>query len=187
MVPTPVTVEGAGDAAVIEAPRPGELPVGRVLPADAQDVSHQRAHRRPLLLVRHALSSERESAGRCVRECARWATAWGGCERRTHPGMLVDYIEQAQRDSANRRLRRRDDGLVHRACDDGAAGGQQVALVGNVPVKSTGPGGEPFGQRAEGQAVLSTAVQELDRCFNDAAARHRQTVDASHIASSPTL
>ena len=38
----------------IEAPRSSELPVGRVLFADAQNVSDQRAHRRPLLLVRHA-------------------------------------------------------------------------------------------------------------------------------------
>ena len=38
----------------IKALRSSELPVGRVLFADAQDVGDQRAHRRPLLLVRHA-------------------------------------------------------------------------------------------------------------------------------------
>ncbi len=40
---------------------------------------------------------------------------------------------------------------LQRAGDDGVAGGgQQLALVGDVPVDRAGTGGEPLGQGAEG-------------------------------------
>ena len=59
--------------------------------------------------------------------------------------------------------------FVHRTGDHSVAGGgKQVALVGDVPVNSTGAGGEPFRQRAEGQTHLSARVQQFDRRFDDA-------------------
>jgi hypothetical protein len=84
--------------------------------------------------------------------------------------MRVDRVEHAQREGANGCLRRRaDHGRVHRAGDDGiAGGGQQLALVGDVPVNGTRTGGEPFGQGAECQTAFSAVVQERDRRLNDA-------------------
>ena len=41
----------------VEPPRSRKLPIGCVLPADSRSVSRHGAHRRPLLLVRHAKSA----------------------------------------------------------------------------------------------------------------------------------
>ena len=84
--------------------------------------------------------------------------------------MRVDRIEHAQGEGANgRRWRRADHVLLQRASDDGVAGGgQQIALVGDVPVNGAGTGGELFGQGAERQTIFSAAVQEPDRRLNDA-------------------
>src|ERR1700677_389787 len=151
----------------IQIARPGELPIGRVLSADAKNVGHQRTHRRPLLIVRHTQSPN--LLADAFENTHDWGQPQGAGECRAYPGMFVDHVEQAQRDRANRCFWGGDDGLVHGAYDKGVAGGgQQVVLVGNVPINSTGAGREPFGQRAEGQAALSSAVQELNRGGNDA-------------------
>jgi len=71
--------------------------------------------------------------------------------------MRVDGIEQAQREGMDGSLRLcAVRARIHRAGDDGIAGSsQQIALVGNVPINSTRTGGEPFGQRAEGQTAFT--------------------------------
>jgi len=139
--------------------RSGELQVGGVLPAHAKDVCHQRAHCRPPLPFRHAKSAnllayafDNVHDGRNPRDT---------CERGTHPRMLVDHVEQRDGDRANRRLRCRDRyDLIQRARNDCVAGsGEQVGLISDVPINSSRPGGESFGQSAEGKAFFSAAVQ----------------------------
>lgn len=89
--------------------------------------------------------------------------------------MRVDHVEYAQRKGANHCLRRRAGHVrLHRASDNGiAGGGQQIALVGDVPINRTGTGGEPLGQVAECQTAFSAAVQQIDRSVNDTISRER--------------
>jgi hypothetical protein len=159
---------GFKEVGSVEASRPSELPVGRVPPTDAEDVVQQRAHDCPLCIVLHAKSANllaQAFENTHHRHLPRRLR-----ERGADPRMRVDRVEHAERESADGWLRLRAGKCrVHRAGNDGVAGGgQQIALVGDVPIDSTGTGREPFGERAEGQTAFSAAVQELDRSFNDA-------------------
>ncbi len=89
--------------------------------------------------------------------------------------MRVDGVEQAERDGPER-IRRRglvtDD--VQRRRDDVLGGrGEDLVLVGQVPVDGPGPRRQPRGERPEGQPALPLGVEELDRRLDDALARQR--------------
>jgi hypothetical protein len=159
------------EIASVEALRPGELPIGRIPPGDAQDIVQQRGYGDPVFPFRHAKGSNllanafnNENHGRLPR---------GSREGRTNPRMSVDGVEHGQREPANVRLRlragrSRSQGVVQGASDnDIARGGHQIAPVGDVPINGTGAGREPFGQGAKGETAFSTTVQELDRRFDD--------------------
>jgi hypothetical protein len=156
---------GGGDSlqkvGSIKTPRPSELSVGRVLSADAKDVSHQRAGRRPLLRSRYTKSAN--LLAYAFEDAHDGRQPLDARERRAYPRMLVNHVKQAQCDGADRCLRCRDDDLVDCALDYAvASGSQQVTLIGNVPVNRAGACREPFGQRVERQTLFSAAVQQLD-------------------------
>ncbi len=84
--------------------------------------------------------------------------------------MVVDRVEQAERQRAYRLLRRRAGiGTDGTGGEHGVGGGgEQFGLARDVPVDRPGPRRQPLGQRAERQSALAHRVQELDRGGDDA-------------------
>ena len=112
-------------------------------------------------------------AGRVPRELA------------AQPGTLRDRIEQAERQRADRILRRR-------ACREpgGDMGNdmvgrcrRQLALVRNAPVDRAAAGREARRRRTEGEDALTLHIEDGDRGLDDALARRVKVVPDSYPES----
>ncbi|OLL81549.1 hypothetical protein Ae168Ps1_3955c [Pseudonocardia sp. Ae168_Ps1] len=95
---------------------------------------------------------------------------------RAEPRVVVDRVEQAERDGADpvpwRDVPARVDG--QRGGDDIVGRrGEQLVLVRHVPVDRAGTGGQALGERPEREPVLAGRVEHLDGGPDDALAGER--------------